>query len=176
MKEMNGWNFGSLASFAAATLEDRASRLRTCRPRAVRQYVFATDCPLEFVENLEWLEGSAIYMLFLKDQSAVEAARNGYSEIHKSKTHKLSRNNGVISECLYVGSKTVGKVSARIKEHCGFKSAKTFALHLRHWQNEPFEVLLKVAYFGDVAADLIHELEDALWDEHKPMFGRKGRR
>ncbi len=82
----------------------------------------------------------------------------------------------VQSPYLYVGGSQ--HIAQRTKEHLGFGSAKTYALHLAHW-SPGLRLALRLTcarYSNDVNSDLTQALEDALWDSLKPMFGRRGRR
>lgn len=176
MADSEIWDLRTITESVAAELEDRALRLRSCKALKVETYAFTSDCPAPEIDAKNMLAGCAVYMLFLKDEADILRARVGYARLAAAKSHKLARDNKVHSRCLYVGSKTVGSVVTRIKEHCGLSYPQTFALHLRHWSGGPLEVLLDVAYFGDAQPDVVQEVEDALWEKHEPMFGKKGRR
>lgn len=82
------------------------------------------------------------------------------------------------SEFLYVGSSS--KLSQRFKEHLGYGSKKTYSLQLCHWaSNLNLELdFIYAKYPQDIARDrnVIQVIEDTLWNELKPMFGRRGQR
>lgn len=84
---------------------------------------------------------------------------------------------GMPSKCLYVGSSR--SVATRLKEHLGFGSSpKTYALQFAHWA-QGLDLSLKFCcarYLDSVPAGVMQALEDALWLELAPMFGRRGSR
>jgi len=89
-----------------------------------------------------------------------------------------SRFNGINEEsrCLYVGqSKDICK---RLREHCGHGARRTYSLQLNHWAATlHLPLRLHCAhYVNSVNNDMLQALEDRLWNELKPMFGRRGPR
>lgn len=79
------------------------------------------------------------------------------------------------SSCFYVGSSQA--LAKRFKEHLGFGAGKTYALQLIHWAR-PLGLKLEFVcakYPDGTAPEVIHALEDTLWQTRKPMFGRQGR-
>ena len=89
---------------------------------------------------------------------------------------KFARNNGIESCCLYVGSSV--HMAQRLKEHLGFGAAGTYALQLAYWAADlGCGFMLTCATYDDRTPPLaIQTMEDALWDELRPMFGRRGTR
>jgi hypothetical protein len=55
-------------------------------------------------------------------------------------------------------------------------SKSTYGLHLAHWAGSlPIELKFMCAkYQAGLDPQLYQALEDALWDEMSPMFGRRG--
>jgi len=58
----------------------------------------------------------------------------------------------------------------------GYGAKGTYALHLAYWANAfNLEIEFRCAkYKGGLAPDVYQVLEDTLWQEMSPMFGRKG--
>lgn len=80
------------------------------------------------------------------------------------------------SSFFYVGSGN--NIFQRFKEHLGYGSRKTYSLQLAHWAHNLNLQLdfVYARYQHDICHDVIQTLEDQLWDELLPMFGRKGKR
>jgi len=77
--------------------------------------------------------------------------------------------------CFYVGSSQ--SLAKRFKEHLGFGASETYALQLTHWAR-PLDLKLEFVcakYPDGTTPEVIHALEDTLWQTRKPMFGRQGR-
>lgn len=77
---------------------------------------------------------------------------------------------------LYVGSSQ--KLAQRVKEHLGYGNKKTYSLQLNAWARD-LNLHLEVCcaqYPAHTSPEVLQALEDALWYELEPMFGRKGPR
>ncbi|EGV9614983.1 hypothetical protein D9M92_25855, partial [Vibrio parahaemolyticus] len=83
------------------------------------------------------------------------------------------RINHANSKYLYVGRSK--KLRSRLNQHLGAENGGLFAMHLSRWSTQT-NVKIKVSYYQLDNEDnlLVQALEDGLWDELKPMFGRKG--
>ncbi|MGH8128092.1 MAG: hypothetical protein ACRETC_06955 [Gammaproteobacteria bacterium] len=81
-----------------------------------------------------------------------------------------------LSQILYVGGSR--SIATRLRQHLGFGARKTYSLHLSHWaQDLGLNLRFYCAGFEDAQdAEVFQTLEDQLWEESTPMFGRKGRR
>jgi hypothetical protein len=80
------------------------------------------------------------------------------------------------SHCLYVGRSD--ELPTRIWQHLGYGHGKTYALQLSHWA-QPLRLCFELhcaQYPRDTEGDVLQAIEDQLWDEKKPMFGRRGPR
>lgn len=77
------------------------------------------------------------------------------------------------SEYLYVGRSQ--KLKSRLKQHLDAGSEGIFAMHLLRW-GASIDARIKIyCYRFDRQPNLIIQaLEDGLWDNFQPMFGRKG--
>lgn len=98
-------------------------------------------------------------------------------ELKLPQVNKQNAKNG--SRILYVG-KSLGYFSTRLKQHFGEEHRKTYALHLKRW-NEIIGkgVKLKLHYTSfnsmpDEENELLELIETALHDNLKPILGRSG--
>ena len=118
--------------------------------------------------------------LFKYSTTNVDATNVGLC-FEKSKKEKVNgrayaRFNASLGACLYVGSSQ--SMCTRFKEHLGYGSASTYALQLIHWAR-PLGLHLQFVcakYAKDTPAEVLQALEDTLWQNQKPMFGRLGRK
>jgi hypothetical protein len=74
------------------------------------------------------------------------------------------------SNILYVGSSATN-LKKRIKEHIGQGSKSTYALNLGHWFRGEYKITIRQY---DVSKEVLQILEDALYWEMKPAFGKLG--
>jgi hypothetical protein len=80
------------------------------------------------------------------------------------------------SKRMYVGSSE--KIHQRIKEHLGFGARGTYSLQLAYWA-QPFnlEIEIECAKYPEATpSEVLQSLEDTLWADLLPMFGRQGAR
>ncbi|WP_141506775.1 hypothetical protein [Rhizobium phaseoli] len=77
---------------------------------------------------------------------------------------------------LYVGSSMT--VRTRLKQHFGLTdSRKTYALHLKHWCHVDGSLIVRVQPVFSLTDPLARQdLEDTLWRELRPRYGRLGGR
>jgi hypothetical protein len=76
------------------------------------------------------------------------------------------------SPVLYVGSSL--SLSARTRQHLGFGPDDTYALRLARWLSECSLDLVVAAFDHSASRDAVLYLEETLWHDLKPMFGRPG--
>lgn len=83
------------------------------------------------------------------------------------------------SECLYVGSSTTN-FHTRIKNHFGVMGIRVYSLHLSKWdKNMDYQIELETYQVKTKTKEEILErfvveiLEQQIWDELKPVFGKK---
>lgn len=74
------------------------------------------------------------------------------------------------SRTLYVGSSTKG-LKSRIRQHTNSQNKSTSALHLNEWFKGEYQITIKT-YAAPI--EIIQILEDALWHELRPAFGKPG--
>lgn len=117
-----------------------------------------------------------IYSLSVIECSNLETIRQKFSEAkdERKKGRAYARLN-TQSSCFYVGSSY--DFQKRCKEHMGFGTKSTYALQLAHWAQGFPSLRLRLDYAQyqvGTGQDILQALEDTLWDNLKPMFGRKG--
>jgi hypothetical protein len=77
--------------------------------------------------------------------------------------------------CLYVGC-CKDKTKTRMTHHLG-KLSGTFGLHIDEWQIKRETISIYALIFGEnIADEYLSVIEDILWEEYKPLFGKKGQR
>jgi len=179
--------FDRLPTLARETLEQTSRALAGCALIAARQFAIEPNVLaqkggpanaelLRAVDELSPKNIRALYYFDLPSIADLGACRRAFAAASGS-ARKRSRDNGVVdSKCLYVGSS--GHMAQRLKEHLGFGAADTYALQLAHWAAElGLTLTLTCATYADGAVpDAIQAMEDALWDELRPIFGRRGTR
>jgi len=75
--------------------------------------------------------------------------------------------------CLYVGHSY--KIETRLRDHLGFGAASTSSLHLKHWDGHPLDDITFTAHRLSTPDKLLAQfLEEYLWDELKPLLGKRG--
>jgi len=99
-----------------------------------------------------------------------------YAKDNKIGERKYAKINSNSSKILYVGSTTKSKFHLRIKQHLGFGTKTTFALHINFWRkNLKGKINLICLKFEITTNDkLIQTIEDAYWSKNLPMFGKQG--
>lgn len=89
-----------------------------------------------------------------------------YKEKHERSCAKLNAP----SKVMYVGSSTTG-VAKRIEQHLGDGYETRYALHLKYWFKGKHRITIKQF---DVSKEVLQILEDDLYDQLKPAFGKQG--
>jgi hypothetical protein len=110
----------------------------------------------------------AIYVIEQEGGSKEETFLE-FSRYKQTSSRRCARLNSP-SIFLYVGS-SVTKLKNRIKEHDGDGSPSTYALNLKHWFKGNKKITIKVY---DQSREVLQLIEDALADDLKPAFGKKG--
>jgi hypothetical protein len=83
------------------------------------------------------------------------------------KLHKYGR-------CLYVGS-CEKNIQTGMKHRFG-KLSCVYELHLREWWKKNSIQIFFLVFAGNIAGEYLSLIEEALWDECKPLFGKRGPR
>jgi len=127
-----------------------------------------------------WSKPGCIYLYTLSLPSNF-AGLSRLVEVYKNAKTSEKHNRAYArlndpSSCLYVGSSE--KIHQRIKEHLGFGAQGTYSLQLAYWASTfDLELAFECAKYAEGATpEVIQTLEDTLWAELKPMFGRQGAR
>lgn len=118
-----------------------------------------------------------LYFFRLTNKVDIEKVKCAYADAKAHKTNERAYSRLMaISAYLYVGRSQ--NISQRLKEHLGFGAKRTYAMQLAHWAPTlRLELEFTCAkYRPDVKDEILQALEDTLWDQLKPMFGRKGKR
>ena len=124
-----------------------------------------------------WAAKGNIYLYVIRlvtEQVDLSTIRDAFIAAKAKKDGRAyPRLNGQ-SRCFYVGSSK--GMRQRLKDHLGYGAISTYGLHLAHWANHfPLELEFVCAkYRAGCELEVYQLLEDALWDELSPMFGRKG--
>ncbi|MDU0697894.1 GIY-YIG nuclease family protein [Pseudomonas aeruginosa] len=119
-----------------------------------------------------------LYQLAVADPGLVPALHAAFAE---AKTHgqgnRAYARQQAPSATLYVGSSQ--KLLERIKQHFGYGYARTYAMQLCHWLPAALDGYLELQawrFAADTPTSLIQAIEDGLWRQQQPMFGRQGAR
>ena len=157
----------------------------------IRTWVFETGkldpdsiLPIAVAEVAQWSSVGqvVIYLLQVIHGGDVEAIREAFADakkhdrVERRAYPRMNEGSAAGSRCLYVGSSAdIGK---RLREHLGYGARQTYALQLAHWARDlRLEVeFVCVKYEGTEDKEVLQALEDTLWDELQPLFGRRGRR
>jgi len=85
-----------------------------------------------------------------------------------SSINELDKFNGV----LYVGSSA--SLDSRLNQHLGHTGKRVYSLQLNQWFKKITEVEIEIIPINETYFDILYPLENALWDYHRPLFGKKG--
>ncbi|GHU69297.1 hypothetical protein FACS189450_01910 [Spirochaetia bacterium] len=165
-----------------ARMDEYFEKIRACSFCPQKGVQFDVEDVSKFLEEdlekeLGKIAKNAVYIISSKKSFEVEQ-RNAYDKC-KEDGFKMSRDmtggeNKNKPCCLYVGS-SINDVYTRLKQHLGITESKaTYALHLKHWWSDA-ALQITVYQFKDGIEDYaLQFIEDSLWEENKPIFGRKG--
>jgi hypothetical protein len=124
----------------------------------------------------------ALYCFSLRSLEDASRVRESRGQLDRTiSDRKLPENNveHELGNCLYVGSSVSreSKVAARLCQHLGFTGGNgTYALYLNRLPlTEPLTLDLSVAWYPGNTSEFVQRLEEAMWDEQAPLFGRRGR-
>ena len=134
--------------------------------------------PKELLQNVPIRRGSnEIYLYYFRlvddlDLTEIERVFREATQEHTRAYPRLNQH----STFFYVGSSR--NMYQRLREHLGYGSGKTYSLQLAHWaSNSDLELGFHYARYSSGTADeVVQVIEDTLWDELRPMFGRRGQR
>jgi len=92
-----------------------------------------------------------------------------------SKINEKHWNNRLSNYCLYIGSSN--DAITRFKQHLGLyiESRSVYSLYLKDWWPNNIELHFKIFEFGrNIDRNSLQIIEDILWEEYKPLLGKKG--
>jgi len=140
----------------------------------------------EILTQIDNTKTPTIYRFSIKSSIERRKLVNIYRDFHSINKQKdrgkdrlnVSRFNDTNSETLYLGSKMKNPRS-RIKQHLGNGYFRTFSLHLNKWSSG-LDYQLKLQIFNiqttielEFQRSFIELIEQELWEEFKPIFGKK---
>jgi hypothetical protein len=122
------------------------------------------------------LTGKFLYYFSVSSSVSVLKDFEDFININKrenvTKLAKLNLHNKD-SVNLYVGSSNC--IRKRFKEHCGKAHDRTYAMKLSHWlRNTSADIKFTYVEVNNIDQLTLQHLEDALWREFKPLFGKSG--
>ena len=131
---------------------------------------------LQSVGSFSPRDAKAIYFLLVQGPVDLSRCQQAFREGKEASDRYFSRDMDRLSPCLYVGASA--NLERRLKEHLGVGAQKTYALQLSHWAADlGLNLSMGCAVYSRGAQpDAMQTLEDALWNEMQPMFGRRGAR
>jgi len=179
-------DFKTLPDKAQDNLKELSALLSNVVPIETKTWRFNTGelKPLSKMPDLidevaSWADRKNIYLYTLRiitEDYDIDKFCKSFSTAKKLKKNNLAytRFNNKKSKYLYVGRSS--NLFQRLKQHMGYGAKSTYALHLAYWANAfNLEIEFRCAkYKGGLAPDVYQTLEDTLWQEISPMFGRKG--
>jgi hypothetical protein len=138
----------------------------------------SADKLIEAIKNFSSEKRRFLYFIEVPTQSNMDDIQKAF-EAQSKRGHDgraYSRINNQKSPCLYVGRSD--ELPSRIRQHLGYGPSRTYSLQLKHWASQlPLDFELHCAgYPKTIEDDLFQVLEDQLWAEKRPMFGRRGPR
>lgn len=180
-------DFASLPGIVNTNLERLAIAVRDVLPLKTKSWNIRTrdlaesgDEPALVGEVKNWAGNGGRYLYTISRESSDPSNENlANSFAHAKASEKGERAYARLnlpSSCIYVGSS--GKIHQRIKEHLGYGAKGTYSLQLSAWATSlGLDLELRCAqYPANTPPDVLQVLEDALWSQLRPMFGRQGAR
>jgi hypothetical protein len=180
-------HFSRLSRNTETSLLQRAGQVRSEEPEEYKMWSISSQnlqaSDQFFLEIKKWAgkNGKFIYAIQAKPGMSPQKIRQTFvdaSDRMKRDGRNCSRLNEkhVADFWLYVGRSE--KLHSRMKEHFGHGSKSTYSLQMIHW-SESLELQLELhcaRYREDIHDLVLQSLEDQLWDDLRPMFGRRGPR
>jgi len=140
------------------------------------------DNPLkikEFLKKIKSIDGSCIYKILIQNKNYCDLIKKKFDQFQidnklkeKGIKRHVSRFMKEESECIYVGSKRKN-IAQRINQHLGYGTARTYSLDLRFWFPPKIKIIIEI-YMVKLDNDLLVALEQKMWANSKPMFGKQG--
>jgi len=180
-------DFSSLPAKAQAHLASVSKAVSGVVPKETKTWKVQTKSLVEgdqepsvINEVKAWSEKGCVYLYTFSMASEKNDPSNlieAYANAKASeKGNRAYARLNQASRCMYVGSSE--KIHQRLKEHLGFGAKGTYSLQLARWAS-PFDLELEfecAKYPAGIDSEVLQALEDTLWAELLPMFGRQGAR
>lgn len=132
-----------------------------------------------YFEFLKEKKGAFVYIFEIIDETLVEDIKDRFCKYKKTKKVSNMQKRATpflpnnikenTSKILYVGSIKNG-LHKRIKEHLGYGSASTGALHLKYWMSKSCYLNIHLIPIENV--DLTYDIEAAIASKLKPLIGK----
>ena len=178
-------DFSTLPEKAQTRLSKISESVSEVVPKEIKSWKIQTNSlaedgqgPAIIDEVKEWYEKKCLYLYTFQITSqnvAPLAVFSAYSDAKNGKKgdRAYARLNKE-SEWLYVGSSKL--IYQRLKDHLGYSSKQTYAIHLAYWARSiDLEIKFECAKYPPGTSKIaLQVLEDTLWEELLPMFGRQG--
>lgn len=176
--------FQSLPEKTRTNLLRVVSAVEDVLPEKTRAWEFftGTEKPdgLSLIGEISRWSGSGPFLYVIHRLTSAPSDEVVFRAFKNAKDAKEGKCNyarlNAPSPCLYVGGSQ--KVDQRMKEHLGYASKVTYSLQLNAWARD-LNLHLEVCcaqYPAHTSPEVLQALEDTLWHELKPMFGRRGPR
>jgi hypothetical protein len=127
----------------------------------------------------QWQNKSNSYFIYIitpDDKIEISQYHEQFKKAKQDSNRAFSRINkeGNAPITFYVGSSK--SLLSRIEQHLGFGTERVYALHMNRWiENLKGAITIECLEFArDVGMDVVQAIEDGLWAEKKPIFGRRG--
>ncbi|MEM8554097.1 MAG: hypothetical protein AAGF71_04635 [Pseudomonadota bacterium] len=173
-------------NFARERLEKRLAALNDASFEDVFRRSFTFHQIREGISREEirsWLKtlfdpsvyNATIYRITVNNQTGARLLKSSFEAFERPKGLVLTRNNNVDdSQTVYVGSSR--KISSRLYQHLNNTAKGTYALKLNLWcpdvENSLAVEVTPIRAGNGIS--LLQDLEDALWERSRPMFGKLG--
>jgi len=127
-------------------------------------------------QNLgENINNPVIYRITATDLASATILYNAFGELADDRGYKIPQNNQVQdSTTVYVGRSN--DIKKRMREHLQQAAPATYALNMGRWCPAGAETVCIefIAILGNPESTIIQDVEDELWRQSRPMFGKLG--
>lgn len=132
--------------------------------KPVREFELLQPIDISKIENIT----KAIYIIEEINGNPAKTF-DDFSAFKKSSESKCAKLNSQ-SQIMYVGSSSTG-LKKRLQQHLGDGHKSTYAMHLNHWFEGIFKIIVKEY---DIPKEVLQIIEDDLSDQLKPAFSKQG--
>ena len=189
MPESPGNHFERSKSLAAQHLSDLMSALNKCRFESPLSWTMTAEqlraCDHNGMQRMLDEVGSTyekrpvLYYVALNNASLAKKCRDAFAARPNGRAYP--QDNQHDSRFAYVGKSL--NIRSRLKEHLGLSHVKTYGLQLLHWTSPndlAFTFNIAEMTFAELnqstAVKCLQIFEDTMWDDLRPMFGKRGAR